>query len=204
MLTQALDAALSAAPTVSLLSVVVLGWSASGMVRALDQAIRLVFRQPEQSDGPLRAAVLTVGVAAAAVGVAGLLVALTVAGADATTLPIHLTAPTPLAILVGVAYRVLPRPRPSWRDVVPATILVALAISALTSFFTVLGPFLFGTAELYGAFAVLFLGIVWLGWSTELFLLGATWAADRAARTAISGRPGGRGIAEPGGQETMR
>ena len=45
-----------------------------------------------------------------------------------------------------------------------------------------LGPLLFGSADLYGAFGSLFLGLIWLGYVTQLLLLGAAWVAERDRR----------------------
>ena len=59
-----------------------------------------------------------------------------------------------------------------------------IGASLLTGAFTFLGPLLFGAADFYGAFAGIFLGLVWLSYVTQLFLVGAAWVAVRAdART---------------------
>jgi uncharacterized BrkB/YihY/UPF0761 family membrane protein len=61
-------------------------------------------------------------------------------------------------------------------------VVVTVTTYLLTSLFTVLGPLVFGTADLYGAFAALFLGLIWLGYVTQLLLLGAAWVAERDRR----------------------
>ena len=73
------------------------------------------------------------------------------------------------------------------------SLATGLAIYLLTALFAVLGPLLFGSAQLYGAFGALFLGMIWLGNVTQLLLLGAAWVAERDRRArarAAAERPG--------------
>jgi uncharacterized BrkB/YihY/UPF0761 family membrane protein len=76
--------------------------------------------------------------------------------------------------------------------------MTGLTVYLLSELFVFLGPLLFGSAELYGAFGALFLGLVWLSNVTQIILLGAAWVAERdhrargteAIRTA-DGEPAG-------------
>ena len=95
--------------------------------------------------------------------------------------------------LVALAYRFVPRPRPGWRMLGLPALMTGLAIFLLTSLFAFLGPLLFGSAQLYGAFGALFLGLIWLGNVTQILLLGAAWVAERDRRAR--GAPRGRGAA---------
>ncbi len=184
VLGKALDTALSAAPTVSVVGVVVLLWSASGIVRALDAALAQVYQSPASSRGPLRLVVLVLAAGLGSVAIAVVVIAATLTGpigdliglgAGQRMLPL-----LALGTLVTVTYRFLPNPRPSWRAVILPGIATTIAISVLTGAFALVGPIVFGSVDLYGAFAVLFLGIVWLGFSTDLFMIGSAWAAVRA------------------------
>jgi uncharacterized BrkB/YihY/UPF0761 family membrane protein len=58
----------------------------------------------------------------------------------------------------------------------------------MSELFAILGPLLFGSAQLYGAFGALFLGLVWLGNVTQVLLLGAAWVAERDRRARPAGR----------------
>jgi uncharacterized BrkB/YihY/UPF0761 family membrane protein len=111
-------------------------------------------------------------------------VAATVAGPLSNVVGIGIGARwTPLVALVAVvfvAYRFLPLVRPPWRAALLPAVVTSLAVALLTGAFAIIGPLAFGSAQFYGAFAVVFLGIVWLGFSTDLFLLGAAWTAVRA------------------------
>ena len=180
------------AATTGVIGLVLLIWSASGVVRALDGAFRVVFEDDGTGRTPIRDVVVVVAVAGGIFAAALLVVLLTLPG----PLGDLLGAPDPLAnrvaslavgtALVGLAYRFVPRPRPPWRVLGLPTLLVSLAIWLLTTLFAVLGPLLFGSADLYGAFGSLFLGLIWLGYVTQLLLLGAAWVAerDRRARAA--------------------
>ena len=183
VLQDALDAALRAAPTVSIVSFAVLVWSASGMVRSLDLAISLVFREQAVPRSPLRLVVLVVAAGGAAVLVAFVLAAATVSGPLGDLVGFGVGARSSpvivLAATIFAAYRFLPLSPPGWRAALLPAVAAALAISALTGIFAVIGPLVFSSAQFYGAVGVVFLGIVWLGFATDCFLLGAAWVAIR-------------------------
>jgi uncharacterized BrkB/YihY/UPF0761 family membrane protein len=167
---------------------VLLVWSASGLVRALDGAFRVVFEDDGEGRTPIRDVITVIAVAGGVFGAALLLVLLVLPG------PVGEVIGAPglissgglsvvgIAALIGLAYRFVPRPRPTWRMLGLPTLLVSIAIWLLTTLFAVLGPLLFGSADLYGAFGSLFLGLIWLGYVTQLLLLGAAWVAERDRR----------------------
>ena len=78
--------------------------------------------------------------------------------------PVRALLASPLTILVigvlavAIAYRVLPPKPPRWRSILPAAILVGIAITILTQIFTFLVPFLVGAAVAFvGAVSALVL-----------------------------------------------
>jgi membrane protein len=176
------------AATSGIIGLVLLIWSASGLVRALDGAFRVVFEDDGEGRTPIRDVITVIAVAGGVFGAALLLVLLVlpsplseVIGAPGLISSGGLSV-VGIAALIGLAYRFVPRPRPPWRILGLPTFLVSLAIWLLTTLFAVLGPLLFGSADLYGAFGSLFLGLIWLGYVTQLLLLGAAWVAERDRR----------------------
>lgn len=199
LIEEVLQGAGDLAATTGVIGLVLLIWSASGLVRALDGAFRVVFEDDGAGRTPIRDVVAVASVAAGIFGAAMVLVLLTLPG------PINeiIGAPSPelrsvasLATITGIlalAYRFVPRPRPGWRRLALPAVAIGVAAWALTSLFAILGPLLFGSAQLYGAFGALFLGLIWLSNVTQLVLLGAAWVAERDRRAralAASLRPG--------------
>lgn len=179
----ALDTALAHAGAFSLIGAALLAWSASGLVRDLDGAFALLFRETGNGRPIIRTVIEVVVVAVAVIGLGLIVVVATVPGPLSELLGLtglRVTAALPLAVVFGSAFRFMPRPRPSWRDVILPAASVGLGASVLTATFTLAGPVLFGSADLYGAFAGIFLGLVWLSYITQLFLVGASWVAVRA------------------------
>jgi len=193
----ALDAALASAGAFSLIGAAILVWSASGLVRDLDGAFDIIFREAGKVRTALRTALRTVGevlvVAVAVVGLGLIIVLATVPGPLAELIGLarlRLAAVLPLVAAFAVAFRFLPRSRPCWRDAIVPAAWAGLGASVLTGIFALAGPVLFGSADLYGAFAGVFLGLLWLSYVTQLFLVGATWVAVRTEdRPAGAGAP---------------
>lgn len=194
VLSGALDTALAHAGAFSVIGAAVLAWSASGLVRDLDGAFALLFRASADGRTILRTVGEVVVVASAVVGLGLIVVLATIPGPLSDLLglaSLRLTAVLPLAAVFATGFRFLPRPRPRWRDAIIPAAWVGLGASLLTASFTLAGPVLFGSADLYGAFAGAFLGLVWLSYMTQLFLVGAAWVAVRAdERSARAGVPG--------------
>jgi membrane protein len=186
------------AATSGVVSIALLLWSASSVVRALDGAFRVLFEDAGEGRTPIRDVVAAASVAGGILAAATALVLVTLPGPVGDV--IGVPGPVARAVasfalvtgLVGLAYRFVPRPRPGWRTLGLPALCAGLAIFLLTALFGVLGPLLFGSAELYGAFGALFLGLIWLGNVTQLLLLGAAWVAERDRRHRVPGRePGG-------------
>ena len=189
----ALDAALGHAGAFSIISAVVLAWSSSGLVRDLERAFGILFREPGHGRTLLRTVGEVLVVAVAVVGLGLIVVLATLPGPLSEVLGLarfRVTAVLPLAAVFAVAFRFLPRPRPGWRDAIVPAAWVGIGASVLTGAFTHVGPLLFGAADLYGAFAGIFLGLIWLSYVTQLFLVGAAWVAVRMDdRSTRAGAP---------------
>ena len=185
---EALQSFSGIAATTGIIGLVLLIWSASSLVRALDGAFRVVFEDSGEGRTPLRDVVAVASVAGGTVAAALVLVLVTLPG------PLGEIVGAPgqeirsvgslLAVtgIVALAYRFVPRPRPGWRMLGLPALATGISIFLLTSLFAFLGPLLFGSAQLYGAFGALFLGLIWLGYVTQLLLLGAAWVAERDRR----------------------
>ena len=185
---EALQSFSGIAATTGIIGLVLLIWSASSLVRALDGAFRVVFEDSGEGRTPLRDVVAVASVAGGTVAAALVLVLVTLPG------PLGEIVGAPgqeirsvgslLAVtgIVALAYRFVPRPRPGWRMLGLPALATGISIFLLTSLFAFLGPLLFGSAQLYGAFGALFLGLIWLGNVTQLLLLGAAWVAERDRR----------------------
>ena len=87
-------------------------------------------------------------------------------------------------VAVAIAYRVLPPRAPRWRAVLPAAILVGIAITLLTQLFTRLVPFLVGAAAIAGSLASAFVALAWLSFSFQALLYGAAWVRVAELRHA--------------------
>jgi membrane protein len=183
VLRDALDTALAHAAAFSLIGAAVLAWSASGLVRSLDGAFGILFREGGHGGTLMRTLGEVVLVAVAVVGMGLIVVIATLPGPVSELLGLarlRVTAVLPVAAVFALAFRFMPRPRPGWRDAIVPGVWVGMGASALTVAFTHAGPLLFGAADLYGAFAGVFLGLLWLSYVTQLFMLGAAWVAVRA------------------------
>ncbi len=185
---EALNGFSDLAATSGVVSVLLLVWSASSLVRALDGSFRMVFEDSGEGRTPVRDVVAVASVAIGTFAAAVILVLVTLPGPLADIVG----APSPQARsatsflvvtgLVALAYRFVPRPRPALRMLWLPALAAGVAIFLLTSLFALIGPLLFGSAQLYGAFGTLFLGLVWLGNVTQVLLLGAAWVAERDER----------------------
>ena len=190
VLRSALDSALTHAAAFSVIGAAVLVWSASGLVRSLDGAVGIVFRDVGHGGTLLRTIGEVLVVAIAVVGLGLIVVIATLPGPLSELLGLarlRVTAVLPLAVVFAFAFRFLPRSRPRWWDAIVPAVWVGLGASVLTVAFTHLAPIVFGAADLYGAFAGIFLGLLWLSYVTQLFLVGAAWVAVRAdERSALT------------------
>jgi len=200
---EALASVSGLAPATGIVGLLLLAWSASSLVRALDGAFRVVFEDDGAGRTPVRDVVALVAVASGTFAAAILLVLVTLPGpvGDAVGVP----GPGARVVgslagvvgLVALAYRFVPRPRPAWGALGLPALAASLAIFGLTALFGVVGPLLFGAAQLYGAFGALFLGLIWLGNVTQVLLLGAAWVAERDRRARAAGSRGSGATPRP-------
>jgi uncharacterized BrkB/YihY/UPF0761 family membrane protein len=89
-------------------------------------------------------------------------------------------------VAVAIAYRVLPPRAPAWRSILPAAVLVGIAITLLTQLFAAVVPFLVGVAAIAGSLASAFVALAWLSFSFQALLYGASWVRVAELRAAAA------------------
>jgi membrane protein len=197
VLDEALAGFAGVAPTTGIVGLALLVWSASSLVRAVDGAFRVIFQDSGEGRTPIRDVVSVLAVAAGAFVAAIVLILVTLPEFmdEAFGLPGRLVrSVTSLAGVTGLlalAFAFVPRPRPAVRALWLPAVATGLTVYLLSELFVFLGPLLFGSAELYGAFGALFLGLVWLSNVTQIILIGAAWVAERDRRARPAMRDGG-------------
>ncbi len=203
ILDQALASFSGLAPASGVVGILLLVWTASSLVRALDGAFRVVFEDDGEGRTPIRDVVALVAVASGTFAVAIVLVLVTLPGPVGDAIGVPGPGARVVGSLAGVtglvalSYRFVPRPRPAWSALWLPALATSLVIFGLTALFGILGPLLFGSAQLYGAFGALFLGLIWLGNVTQVLLLGAAWVAERDRRARVTGRERSREAPKP-------
>lgn len=192
VLDEALASFSGMAATSGIVGLALLVWSASSLVRAVDGSFRIIFGDDGVGRTPIRDVVSVLAMAVGIFLAAILLVLITLPGFldQLEVLPGRLvralTSYAGITCLIALAFAFVPRPRPALRALWLPALATGLAIYLLSEFFVILGPLLFGSAELYGAFGALFLGLVWLGNVTQVLLLGAAWVAEREHRARFA------------------
>ena len=91
--------------------------------------------------------------------------------------PVVMTAV--VALVVIVAYRLLPPRPPSWRALLVPAVVVAVVLAILGQVFGFIAPRLVGVAELAGPLASGFVALAWLSLSFQALLLGGAWVRVR-------------------------
>lgn len=91
-------------------------------------------------------------------------------------------------LVVGLVYRIVPRPPARWRAVRLPALIVGLVLTVLLQVFVFVAPRFIGGAALLGTIATVFAALAWLSLSFQAILLGAAWVGDRESRTP---RPAG-------------
>jgi len=179
------------AVTFTIIGFVVLLWAASGFFQTLEVAFSVVLGIERRRDPFVRGLIGLAGVAiilgAIAVGVVALLLASSYAPESVQRIiglvPDRVTGTATLAAVVisatSLAYRFIPATRPSWAQASVPGVVVGLAITLLTELFTLIAPYLAGTASLYGAIAAIFVLLAWLQLCAQLIVMGMVWVRIR-------------------------
>ncbi len=79
----------------------------------------------------------------------------------------------------GLIYRLVPARRVTLRAAWLPTLVVGLALAALTQAFSFVAPRLIGAAAVFGMFVAVFAAMIWLSTSFQILLLGAAWLRER-------------------------
>jgi len=183
--------------TLSLLGLLGAAFGASIFYDALDESMNRVMPGGGQRNPILRrllgvAAVILlalVGVAALGVGIAAgsLSGTLPPAGQVAVAVSRPIATVGLLALAVGVIYRWVPIERPTLADIRLPAIVTALAIWLASEIFGRVAPLLVRQLAVFGVFVSLLALLIWLGWVTQLLVLGGSWSrVRRDARFAFS------------------
>jgi uncharacterized BrkB/YihY/UPF0761 family membrane protein len=190
LLTEALRIIADGALAFSIVSLIGLVWGASGFLQSLDVAFAVLLGQERRRDPFIRGllGVVGVGIALGAFVAAALLLAISwqLSGGtlfEASPAVTNLASIALVAVAVGgalgLAYRLIPSPRPTWGAVGRPALVIGLVIAVLTQIFALLAPFVAGLASLYGAIATVFVLILWLQFGMELVTLGISWVGIR-------------------------
>ena len=189
-----LNEAVSVAGPVSILGAIVLVWGTSRFFVAFEGAMARVMggdrpRGVLHTNGVALVAVVLLIAAIPASAVLAGLASFMEAGEASGVIRV---AGAALSIVVSVVamtlvYRVLPRPGPPWRAVIPPGIAVGLVLTLIARLFAFLAPRLIGAAALIGTLTAVFAALAWLSLSFQAILLGAAWVKDRGERRTPSG-----------------
>ena len=196
----ALAAVSQGAGVASIIGLVGLLWGVSQFYATLDLAFSRIFSDTPERDFARRTlrgfvwVLVLIGAVLVVLVLAGLLSVIDTVLPDSlgAMQPIRALLTSPLTILifgvvvVTIAYRVLPPKAPRWRSILPAAILVGIAITLLTQLFTVLVPFLVGAAAIAGSLASAFIALAWLSFSFQALLYGASWVRVAELRAAAA------------------
>jgi membrane protein len=181
-------------------------WAASGFFQTLDVAFAVVLGIERRRDPVVRGVIGISGVALILAAVGLVVVVMLAAAAFAPQILARLMDPrfsqlagtATLAVVaviaVSLAYHFIPSVRPSWSAVLVPAVVIALGITLLTELFTIIAPFLAGTASLYGAIAAVFVLLAWLQICANLIVMGMVWI-----RIRVQGLPDVAGLPWPTG-----
>lgn len=196
----ALAAVSEGAGAASIIGLVGLLWGVSQFYATLDLAFSRIFSDAPERDFARRTlrgfvwVLLLIGAVLVVLILAGLSTVIDTLLPDSldSMRPVRTLLTSPLTILVfgviavTIAYRVLPPKAPRWRSILPAAVLVGIAITLLTQLFTFLVPFLVGAAAIAGSLASAFIALAWLSFSFQALLYGASWVRVAEVRAAAA------------------
>jgi YihY family inner membrane protein len=200
----ALAAGSQGAGVASIIGLIGVLWGVSQFYATLDLAFSRIFSDTPERDFARRTlrgfvwVLLLIGAVLVVIIIAGLssLIDTLLPDQFNAMRPVRTVLTSPLTVLVigvvavAIAYRVLPPKAPRWRSILPAAILVGIAITLLTQLFTFLVPFLVGAAAIAGSLASAFIALAWLSFSFQALLYGASWVrvAELQAAAAQAGQ----------------
>lgn len=195
----ALDRLVESRGAFSLIGLVGLAWGASSLYGALDEALgRLIpgerFRNVLERRLRGLLAVLLMLAAATSVIVTRSVFALF----EGVLLPLG-AASGPGGAIVGLAasgaiivlavltiYRTVPTAPPSLRAASLPALVAGAGIALTTDLYALLAPMIVGGLEAFGVLAALFGALIWLGYVSQLLLVGASWARIRRDAEAMA------------------
>jgi uncharacterized BrkB/YihY/UPF0761 family membrane protein len=94
---------------------------------------------------------------------------------------------TLLTLAIGTIYRWVPIDRPTLADIRRPAILTAAAIWVASEIFGLVAPLLVRQLAVFGVFVSVLALLIWLGWVTQLLVLGGSWSrVRRDARLLLS------------------
>jgi membrane protein len=196
LITDSLQVITAGAVPFTIIGLVTLLWAASGFFQAFEVAFAVVLGTERRRDPIIRGliGVAGVGLILAVVGFWVMLVLLVIGlapGLADRVLSNGYSRLGTFALLtiavVGAtvsAYRFIPARRPAWRAVIVPGVTVGLGVTLLTELFTIIAPYLAGTASLYGAIAAVFVLLAWLQLCANLVVMGMAWI-----RVRVQGEP---------------
>lgn len=182
--------------SLSVIGLIGAAFGASIFYDALDQSMNRVLPGGRQRNPILRrllgtAAVILlaiVGLAALGIGVAlgPMTGVLSPAGQALAAIVRPLLIIVALALALGTIYRWLPTQRPTVQDITLPAVVTAVALWLATEVFAIVAPLLVRQLAVFGVFVSLLALLIWLGWVTQLLVLGGSWSrVRRDARQAL-------------------
>ncbi len=197
ILDSSMEALAAGAVSVSLISIAILLWGASGLYGAIEEGVaRMIpfgpLRDPaRRTIFGLLAVVILIGSVVAIFAFAAVLDVLGQLLPEEIVLP---SLPLPFgrvvsiaaaALVVTAAYRYLPTARPPWRAAIVPGVGAGSGIGILTILYVLIAPRLAGLAFLYGSLATILVTLAWVGIVAQILLMGAAWTAVRWSRMRL-------------------
>jgi membrane protein len=185
-----LNGLVDARGALSVIGLVGLVWGASAFYGSLDEVMRRIFLGGGvrgELDRRLRGIITVVGLLALMIGTVLLSGVLAFVNDVVGNLAIWgilfpLIAMAVFVVAVLLIYLLVPTAPPSTRAAFPPALVAGMAIALLTNLFGVLAPLLVGGLTGLGVIATAFALLIWLNFSYQILLYGASWARLRRDR----------------------
>jgi membrane protein len=193
-----LNGLVDARGALSIIGLVGLVWGASAFYGSLDEVMRRIFiggGVRGEIDRRLRGIITIVGVLVLLIGtvlLSGVWAFLNqlVGNLAVWAILLPLIALAVFVVAVLLIYLLVPTAPPSVRAAFPPALLAGAGIGLLTNLFGVLAPLLVGGLTGLGVIATAFALLIWLNFSYQMLLYGASWARlrrdrEREARSVV-------------------